>query len=372
MQASESIQISPLCVFGKGMVSSLGLDYRNACAAARAGMTRVQDLPLMVPDADLCEEVPVSGHTVGDFTLGFSELGLWVRLAVLGLHDLSQQVGVSLKQLAQAPTLIGVTSGYHWDRARESMSHEEPGAQMVPWDQLRPWYEQGLFAKIYHQCGAPVPKIRALSFGDEAGIASLLIQASSLIERGHPWVVVGAVDSTADLPMAKALARLRLLKTVNLPVGQMPGESAAFLLLGRAGRPGDVDGRPVIAGLAVAQDPNARCESDRASGVGYARAIMRSVELSGMRPRELYVDLNGEPRRAYDWGSTLVRLPDELRNLPTTYPVASFGSIRAAYGLVSTIYCAYMFERVASARVPTMVVCGSDDGQRAAFFMTPS
>jgi len=324
----------------------------------------------MVPDPDLRAEVPVSGHQVGELTQGFSEQGLWVRMATLALRDLSRQTSVPLEDLAKVPTLVGISSGYHWEQSRKSPRHGEVDDQAVPWSELEQWYRQGIFAKIYRQCEVPVPPIHELYFGDEAGVAQLLARASSLLGTGCDRVLLGAIDSTADIPMARALARLGLLKTIQSSVGQMPGEIASFVLLGRAERHGQASGLGVVMGLGVAQEFDARCAGGRTRGVGYASSIMRSVEATGIVPERFYLDLNGESRRAYDWGSALLRLPAELRELPSTLPIASFGSIRAGYGLTSMIHCSFMFERSAGARVPTMIVCGSDDGQRASVLMT--
>lgn len=324
---------------------------------------------MMVYDHEQREEVPVSGHKVGEYTQGFSELGLWVRLAVLGLNDLSRQTQLKLDQLATVPTVLGLPSGYHWERARQSPREGEPDDEVIPWPDLVAWYQQGLFAKIYGQCGVSVPPLHEIHFGDEAGIATLLVRASRLLERGHEWVIVGSIDATSDIPMARALSQLGLLKTAARPIGQMPGEAACFLLLTRSPR-GQSQGLPMIEGLGVAHDRYERCGDTRACGEGYAQAIVQALESFPQRPRRFYVDLNGESTRAYDWGSALVRLPSELRELPVSCPLESFGAVRASYGVISSIYCTFMFERVPAARGPTLVVCGSDDGRRAAFFVT--
>ena len=64
-----------------GMTSSLGFDAPNACAAARAGLSRAADLDhFQIKSGTTGEVVKVHGHQVPITTRGFQS---WVRLLVL-------------------------------------------------------------------------------------------------------------------------------------------------------------------------------------------------------------------------------------------------------------------------------------------------
>ncbi len=78
------------------------------------------------------------------------------------------------------------------------------------------------------------PALRSTVSGTCVGLVEALRQAQDWLERGVcDRCIVGAVDSLVDTTVLAPLDLLGLLKTVARPVGMLPGEAAAFHVLGR-------------------------------------------------------------------------------------------------------------------------------------------
>ena len=61
-----------IAITGLGMVSSLGLNVINSCAAARAGIFRANELDyLSIFEEESGNMVPVTAHTLTGFAEGF-------------------------------------------------------------------------------------------------------------------------------------------------------------------------------------------------------------------------------------------------------------------------------------------------------------
>ena len=101
-----------------GMVSSLGLDWRTACAAARAGLRRAAPVEGLETSSEVDgEDEQTIGHAVTLLTHGFEGGARLLRLLAGGLQDL----------LLQAPQLRIADAGVGYflvlpprDRVRSS------------------------------------------------------------------------------------------------------------------------------------------------------------------------------------------------------------------------------------------------------------
>ena len=350
-----------------GMISSLGPDRKTACAAARAGLTRVRDLPTPVYDPQLREEVYVSGHTAWMLTEGFSEIGLWVRLGGLAFDDLLRDAKCTPDELAKLPWVLCVNSGYHRELARRQAEAQEAGSGGIPPEALRPWIAKSLLPKILATKGVKVQNHAELWFGDEAGFAAALLRAREILAAGASKVVVGVIDATTDPVELNAFHRLGLLKTPENPVGCMPGEAAVLMVLESDRRPG----LATISAVEQSHEAVSRFSDDKASGIGYAKAIEQCFSRSRALPKSIYVDQNGDAVRAFDWGTALLRIPESLRELPQYLPIASFGTVRASFAAISMAQCVHLYERDLDAAASALIVCGSDDGARAAILVEP-
>ncbi len=53
-----------LAIVGLGMVSSLGLDRKTSCAAARAGLNRSKELEFEIDAGEDNQTEAINGHTI--------------------------------------------------------------------------------------------------------------------------------------------------------------------------------------------------------------------------------------------------------------------------------------------------------------------
>src|ERR1019366_3776009 len=89
---------------------------------------------------------------------------------------------------------------------------------------------------------------RHLSFGGHAGFAGALQKAEIMVASNRlERCLVGAVDSCLDPEFLLAAAVRGLLKTAVNPVGFIPGEAAAFVLIERTADARRATSRPLAS-----------------------------------------------------------------------------------------------------------------------------
>jgi 3-oxoacyl-[acyl-carrier-protein] synthase-1 len=368
----------PIAVTGIGLASSLGTDVVGACAAARAGISRPADGEFEVVDRDAFEVLPITGHPAGTLTLGFAELGRWVRLGTLALANLLQRSQIDRGELSEAAFLINLPSDYllraakKSRRARANGKVEESTAEdEIPFSELIPYYQAEIAPKIFHELDVPLPKTHQARFEDQTGVVSTLAQAGELLEEGRvSRCIVGGVDSLLEPQWLHAYEELGVLKTPVRPIGLMPGEAAAFLLVETvsAARRGNKPVLALLTGLRSVQDVP-RFSDPPPSGMLLAQVIRDSLQQAPKPCKGFFCDLNGDSGRAQEWGLTLVRLQPDCMPSSTFLPALAFGDTRAAYGYVAACMATQAFARDYAPSDSLLVCTASDAGARASFVL---
>src|SRR5688572_32863799 len=77
-----------IVISAMGLVGCLAVDAVNACAAARAGLSRASELPFQVIDEETGEPTSVVGFEMSGMTDGFEGAGRLTRILQLALADL--------------------------------------------------------------------------------------------------------------------------------------------------------------------------------------------------------------------------------------------------------------------------------------------
>jgi 3-oxoacyl-[acyl-carrier-protein] synthase-1 len=172
--------------------------------------------------------------------------------------------------------------------------------------------------------------------GHEGGISALL-RARELIEQNACDIcIVGGFDCGRDGPFLDWLAQGRRLKSETAPTGLVPGEGAAFLLIGSA-TVARRYGLTVLAGLSAAYtavEPHPWYLGRSTQGRGLSEAIGGAFKhglQEGKRADVTYCDLSGEPWRADEWSMAYLRTAAQHGDpLAIRHPADCWGDVGAA------------------------------------------
>jgi 3-oxoacyl-[acyl-carrier-protein] synthase-1 len=367
-----------LALTGTGLVTALGWTTQT-CAALRAGLSRPRPAPGAEVDAGEGEMAPAVVIPSG-FADGFFQTGAWVRLAELAVDALRRAHGVPSEDesggrtalLALAPSIVA--DRFSWDLV------DEPDALQLHFAD-----------RVAELCGLSGRASGGLVRGVEAGHCGLAraFEAAdrALAQRQVDRVIVAAADSYLDAMSLAWLARQGRLKGPEEPVGLMPGEAGAALLVEpeviarqRGAKPlAWVEGAAYAAAPPVAPGPDDSAGDDQAPSppppaAPLGRRIADVVRASlGAQPGpfagDVVLDLNGEVWKANAWGHAQVLLGptvdfDRCRLL---LPAESLGETGAASAPVAAAYAIHLFRRTGAARA--LVVSIADDGGAAAVLL---
>jgi len=360
------------------------MDAANACAAARAGITRPSLLKCLnfaganYFGRETLEGVPqVTGHACG---IGSGFTGK-AKLALLGGAAFADLLGrAELK-----PAELAVC-GFHLNMSDRFLEHAyEAGLEAgdIPQDFPYPaqaWKETAnqILDVILRRAAVELPlPNRTLYFGGHAGFAAAIAGACEQIRSGKfRRAVVGAVDSCLEPRFLEAAASIQILKTADNPVGFSPGEGAGFILLEgmSTGVQRKISAR--VVGTGFAEDNSHQFSEKPAAGSALAGAIQQALSCGSTIAAPSFVvgDLNGSERRALDWGHALLRLRrhTDVSSLPLWLPSVAFGETGAATGALATCLTVRAFERGYAPGSQALVALASDSRERGSLVLAKS
>lgn len=364
--------MEPLHVTGLGLASALGRDAISSCAAARAGLMRLAELGCIDAAAEQSfGSEPLCGHAISPELDGFSGVGRTLLLAQLGLADLLRDEAVA-KTLAEhrCGAVLNLSDHLHEDQAARGADHALDESDVLP---SASWQAAtaDLLPRLCERSMLPIAQEDQLVvWGGRTGLLAALRAAEAKLGSGE-WTlaVVGCADSLVYPERLWALQDCGLLKSGASPVGLIPGEAAGFLALSAADtlpRSGACS-RGCIDGAGEAVESTTRFDEDASSGDALRDALLQAWGEEA-EPVELYADLNGDVRRAAEWGTVQVRDAGvrALAQRPTHYPIVAFGDTGAAAGMVSLALAIRAMERGYAQSPASLLWSAADDGRRMA------
>jgi 3-oxoacyl-[acyl-carrier-protein] synthase I len=321
-------------ILGIGMVTPVGLSARQTAASVRTGIGRLGEsyvtdrygemLVMGLVDAG---ELPALCEELADPDDPDQELSpRQERLARLAGPALLEAIGSHAP--ASLPLLLALPEAHPETR-------HAVGAEMI-----------GILATQTARRFAPELS-RTYALGRAGGFAAL-DDALDLLAGGEgardrraaaPLVLVGAADSYLDLGLLYALDAEGRLRTGEVADGFVPGEGAAFLLLGPAGSAARSGRQPIarIAGVGRAHEAGHLYSAEPYRGDGLAAALAALFDGTGSAARGeiacVYAGLNGESFWAKEWSVAQIRCAGHLRErLRIQHPADCFGDAGAALG----------------------------------------
>lgn len=343
-----------LSVRGLGMCSSLGTIV-SAAAAYRCGLKRPQELPSWPYfDEEKKEENFLVGYPAAGMSDGFQEMGRFLKMGSAALCELRN---CSEFQLTQC--------------SRVSVHLVLPSTVSSPWMANLGNSPEKFFEKLCRLSGIETEHIAGdVRFHNEGrlGLFSALEQASSELTAGRlDFAIVGAIDSLLDGQRLYDLVTANKVKTVDCPLGLIPGEAACFILLQCKQNVGD-DQRSVELVLY----PPARVQFSQEmklefvpSGQSLGKTIGEALHNAGTGAGELgtiFSDLTGSEFRAKDLASALIMLSNsyKLNDWTQEVPAATFGDTGAASGLLALCLAVRAFARNYHVGSKALVVLSSE------------
>jgi 3-oxoacyl-[acyl-carrier-protein] synthase I len=377
---------STVVLTGCGLVTALGLDAANACAAARAGILRAAQLdayPIRsLADGSVSGAV---GHAVPLLTEGFEGEARLIRLLQGGFEDLARQCPEApwkRKRTAfylSVPDIHRLFSGAELvadDAARKEMREAAKAAGNTSPGEARAARLLSEGARMAKWPGRP--ELKWCADSGNTGVAEAILRASDDLRAGACEVgIVGGVDSLLDEDTLFWLEQTGRLKTPNLATGLQPGEAGGFLVFEKAPVASAQNRRTLtrLETVCLGMEAHPLVSGEPPSGVGLAEVVYRAATTTPwgrQRPFWLIHDLNGESYRAQEWGGALFRLAARERALaePKVWlSAASFGDTGAATGVVQACMALRAFERSYAPAGFAGMVSTASGGRRGCFVL---
>lgn len=332
-------------ILAAGLVTPVGMRAATSAAAVRAGIVRIRLTDLL--DRQLNS---VRAGFLADPTLD--------RLAAASSVPKSEGSPYRrrLLQLA-APALLEAAQDL---RAAVPLFLALP--EQAPGD---------LLEELVRSSGTPVDTAssQVVGGGRAAGLLGIERAASWIAERHGGLALIGAVDSYATTDRLAALEEDERLRVEGACDGFIPGEAAAFLLVG-AGARARARGGPLarITAYGVGQERGHFHSDFPHLGDGLSQALREALSsVSTARAvRCVYAGFNGESFWAKEWGVAFTRNADRFSDgFQIEHPAECTGDVGAALGPMMLALAAIGHRKKHHAG-PTLVWCGSDRELRAA------
>ncbi len=220
-------------------------------------------------------------------------------------------------------------------------------------------------------CGilGPVGGFVPVREGRAGGLSAVAAAARAIRNGEAELAIAGGVDSYIDLRTLAELDRERRLRSDANRDGFIPGEAAAFLLLGMRGA-----GTPLalLGADGIGHEPGHLGSPEPYRGDGLSGTLARLFEASpATRVRESWSTMNGESHWAKEWGIAGIRHRQRfVDGHALHHPADCLGDTGAASGAVIAGLAALRLSRRPD--IGTMLLLASaDHGPRTALLMQP-
>lgn len=304
---------SNLYILGQGAVTAVGLDAAQTCAAIRAGIKRFSPIAAQLLEH---EEPPIGAPVSADPRLRSTDRKWLLNLAARAL----------------APCSPTPETALIWQVPEPHRSH--PLTVGVTDDEL--------LAELAELLRKPLSPHSRVVHSGAAGLIEGLAIARELIAAGDvARCVIGGADSLLRKLDLDMLARDQRLLGPGQSQGSIPGEGAAFVVVG----PREKDeGTLAIRGLGLGYERNSVISSEPSVGDAFVQAFEAAIHDAGVKEAEIAFvagNFNGERYDAWELAHAQPRCYQTRRErLPTLWPAKSTGEIGVAGGAMALIAAA--------------------------------
>jgi 3-oxoacyl-[acyl-carrier-protein] synthase I len=326
-----------VAVIGLGMVSPVGRNAPQTCAALRAGISQFQEVEGIV---DRFGE-PVIASQIG---------------SLAGARD--SMASAAIRACAEA---IAPVDRAEFARRSISVSvllrdNQLPGKHFEATE-----FGTVLLSGLGLSQSTPVyPYDR----GNAAGMDALFYAHQRLARNQNSLELIVGFDSLLDLPTLARFETMNRLKSPSQGRGLVPGEAVASVLFQSVEAPSNLPAYCTIEGVGCAIEQVPVGSEYPCLGEGLTTAISAALELAGWASGDVgkvYCDLNGEVYRAHEWMLALCRT---LTNPKIVHPADCIGDIGAAFAPLLIGMAAVALDRGYARTDRALVFCSSECGNR--------
>jgi 3-oxoacyl-[acyl-carrier-protein] synthase-1 len=337
-------------ITGIGLHTAIGDGAAQACAALRAGMSRVAESDrYAVAGADPADLEPLYAAPVPGVESGASGEERLLQLALPALGEAIASAGLTRAMLAQTRLVMSLPSAVR------------PGFGPL---------DQRFAANLVRATGLPdFGSIEILREGHSGAVHAIELALAYLSRHAESYAIVLAVDSVLDSPTLGWLDRRDRLKGSRNPEGIAVGEAGTALVIERT-RHAEARGARLWATVdAVGRSrESATILGDvPCTGDGLTRALRAALAQLDAAPSPAWVltDHNGERYRALEFGYVVNRVTEAFPELRHTWFTADgLGDTGAAVGGILAARVAHAFARGYAPSSRAWVLTGSDEGER--------
>lgn len=332
----------PIYVRAVGMACPVGLSWRAACAAIRAGIDRKQELPYLDNRG-----YPLTGSFLGSLDMSMTAEQRWLYLLAHALADLaSTQVPTKVAAMPLILALPLDANGRAPDV--ETLARELSGRLPFTIDPRR---------------------LRIVTQGAHGGYQALTMARDILRQGQHPACLVAAADSLVHARALLALSEQRRLLTEDNSDGVIPGEAAACLLVASSPE----QALAVVRGLGFAEEPALPDNDIPLRGDGLAAAARAALAEAGLGMHETDFRLSDAAGESYYFKEQALVLLKLLRQRKDRFPLwqcaDTLGDTGAAAGLCGLATAIAGFCRGYAPGPRAIGFVGNTRGQRASLVL---
>ncbi|OUS25279.1 hypothetical protein A9Q99_22060 [Gammaproteobacteria bacterium 45_16_T64] len=352
-------------IVGMGLVSAIGHDVETACASYRAGISRTSSIGVTTLDPETLEDVEAYGYQVCTLSRGFVGAGLYTRLGIAALNDLSHNANVDLHHpdfwratkllICVSPTreCADFTPDVNVEIIRNNICH-------------------------YFSSAIPVENVE-FCYESNAGVAKQFQLAMALMEGGgsiNRAVILG-VDSLVGSDDIRFFQAANRLHTDDVANGLIPGEAAAAIMIDHGvGMPIPLAAKAYVGNIHCDKESEPRFgEEDNHQQVTGRKLItvLRQSLAASVNASTCYVDLNGEEARAQDFGNAIPAIGKPEKPFPSNIqmPAEYFGDTGAASAAIAVCLAVRSFERNYHVGGDVVICSSSDTGETASMIVRP-
>jgi 3-oxoacyl-[acyl-carrier-protein] synthase-1 len=347
----------PLAISNFSLISSIGHDTKSSIASFRADIVRPIALSnLQLLDISELDTVSVLGYPITGLTDGFRGAGLLIRISQLVIDELIQKL--------------------HFINSDNNFFHETgfyvclSKCRDENFDFYDEVLEQTFIQSICKNLNIRINEThQQFFFLGNVGVLTAAEKAAEIIGKKEvKRVIILAVDSLVGKADLEYFAQNNRLKTLNSPIGLIPGEAGAAILLedetSACKRNAPILG--YIDAINTGIEKNNLTSEQKNHGDGLSNVLNKTLD-GRDRISCIYGDLNGENWRAHEYGSALVKLTGKYNteNIKSYFPAECFGDTGAASGAISVCAAIQSFNRNYASNDEAVVFSSSETGDVA-------